>query len=357
MTDSAMDQSVPTAPLMSLTPDGALVGPASMPPDQVLQALQLMLTSRALDELAIKLQRLKRIALYAPVEGQEAAVVGPAMALDPDRDWMVPASREQPAMLRHGLPLANLLAGYMGRSDFAGIPEAVRLLPRQQAIAAQLPHAAGLAWALKLRRERAVVLAFCGDGASSEGDFHEALNLAGVTRVPLVVVLVNNRYAISTPLRKQTAASSLAERARGYGFPGVLVDGNDVFATHAATLAAVERALEGEGPTLVECLTYRMGFHNTSDNPDEYRDRAELELARTLDPVARLRRYSERTGLARADEIARMDSEIRADLNQLYREVSARPGPDPRSIFRHAYSDPPARVREQERAIFGEGSG
>lgn len=325
-----------------------------MGPGQTLEALRLMLTSRAIDDLAIKLQRLKRIGLYAPVEGQEAAVVGPAMALDPKRDWMVPASREQPAMLRHGLPLSHLLAGYMGRPDFAGIPNEVRLLPRQQAIGAQLPHAAGLAWALKLRRERAVVLVYCGDGASSEGDFHEALNLAGVTGVPLVVVVVNNRYAISTPIHKQTAASSLADRARGYGFPGILVDGNDVVASHAATLAAVEHALNGGGPSLIECRTYRVGFHNTSDNPHEYREDSEVALARTLDPLARLRRYAIRTGMVGEDGLARMEEDAQAEVNDAYREVASRPGPDPRSIFRFAYVEPPPRVRAQEREIFGE---
>src|ERR1019366_4375588 len=172
--------------------DGVASGDAPMSREQVLEAYRLMLQSQAIDDLAIKLQRLKRVGLYAPVQGQEAAVVGSALALDPRRDWLVPASREQPAMIRHGLPLVNFFAGYMGRLDSAGIPEGVKLLPRQQAIAAQLPHAAGLAWAMKLRKERAAVMVYCGDGASSEGDFHESLNLAGVMHVPLVVVVINN---------------------------------------------------------------------------------------------------------------------------------------------------------------------
>ena len=176
-----------------------------MKPAQVVEALRLMMLSRALDDLCTKLQRMQRIGLYAPVHGQEAAVVGTALALDPRRDWMVPASREQPAMLQHGLPLEKLFASYMGRLDAAAIPEEVKLLPRQQSIGTQLPHAAGLAWAVNLRREQAAVMVYCGDGASSEGDFHEACNLAGVMKLPLIIVLINNSYAISTPIRLQTA--------------------------------------------------------------------------------------------------------------------------------------------------------
>ena len=193
-------------PLARLKPDGSVEGKSPMSDALIREALRLMLQSRALDDLAIKLQRLKRIGLYAPVLGQEAAVIGSAMALDPTRDWLVPASREQPAMIRHGLPLENMFASYMGRLDHAAIPPGVKLLPRQQAIGAQLPHAAGLAWALQLQRIHAVAMVYCGDGASSEGDFHEALNLAGVMGAPLVVVIINNQYAISTPFQKQTAA-------------------------------------------------------------------------------------------------------------------------------------------------------
>ena len=193
-------------PLQRLNADGQVDGAVPMRSDQILEAYRLMVQSRAIDDLATKLQRLKRVGLYAPVHGQEAAVVGSAMALDPHRDWMVPASREQPAMIRHGLPLINFFAGYMGRLNHAEIPHGVKLLPRQQAIGAQLPHAAGLAWAMKLRHEHAAVMVYCGDGASSEGDFHESLNLAGVMRVPLVIVVINNQYAISTPFHKQTAA-------------------------------------------------------------------------------------------------------------------------------------------------------
>ena len=329
--------------------DGTASGDAPMSREQVLEAYRLMLQSQAIDDLAIKLQRLKRVGLYAPVQGQEAAVVGSALALDPRRDWLVPASREQPAMIRHGLPLVNFFAGYMGRLDSAGIPEGVKLLPRQQAIAAQLPHAAGLAWAMKLRKERAAVMVYCGDGASSEGDFHESLNLAGVMHVPLVVVVINNQYAISTPFHKQTAAQSLASRAIGYGMPGIAVDGNDLFAVYAASDDAVRRALDGGGPTLIECRTYRVGFHNTSDNPNDYREQEEVSAALADDPTTRVERYVLAQDLLSPGAMTQLKVEIRAELDAVQRSVADLPRPEADFIFQNVYDVLPART-EQQRA-------
>jgi len=338
-----------------LNPDGSADGTSPMSPGQLHEALRLMLQSHAIDELAIKLQRLKRIGLYAPVTGQEAAVVGSSMALDPHRDWMVPASREQPAMLRHGLPLENFFAAYMGRLDFAAIPPGIKLLPRQQAIGAQLPQAAGLAWAVKLRHERAVTMVYCGDGASSEGDFHESLNLAGVMRAPLVIVIINNRYAISVPFHKQTAAASLADRAVGYGMPGISVDGDDLFAVYSASAGAVARALEGQGPTLIECRTYRVGFHNTSDNPNDYRDSAEVQAARDHDPIGRLERYVVAQGLMTLGDLADLKEEIRAELDTVQRHVASLPRPEPDFIFQHVYEQLPTRLEHQRADLRGTG--
>lgn len=318
-----------------------------MSSQQVLEALRLMLLSRAVDDRLIKLQRMGRVGVYGPVHGQEAAVIGSAMALDPQRDWMVPASREHPAMLRHGLPLKNMFATYMGNFDAAAIPDGVRLLPRQQSIGAQLPHAAGLAWALKLRQIRGVVAVYFGEGASSEGDFHEASNLAGVMRVPLVMLLINNHYAISTPASRQSAAPSLARRAEGYGFPGFVVDGNDLLAVYATTLEAVNRALEGEGPTLIECRTYRMGFHNTSDNPKEYRDLNEVTEAERRDPIERVRRYATREGFWSAEKEAITTEAIRAEIDAAQAGVEALPRPGAAAIFNHVYESLPPRLEQQ----------
>jgi pyruvate dehydrogenase E1 component alpha subunit len=335
--------------------DGRLRRRSPMSAEQVIEALRLMLLSRAIDERFTKLQRMGRVRLYTPVLGQEAAVVGSAMALEPDRDWMVPASREQPAMLRHGLPLKNLFATFMGKLDRTAIPPSVNLLPRQQSIGAQLPHAVGLAWALKLRRIRTVVAVYFGEGASSEGDFHEALNLAGVMQVPLIFLLINNQYAISTPVRKQSAALNFASRAQGYGFPGVLVDGNDLLGVYAATVDAVERALAGSGPTLIELKTYRIGFHNTSDNPNEYREQAEVAAAMELDPIERVRRYALRTGFWSADREAALIEDIQSEIETTQRLVESFPQPGAEAVFDHVYETPPRRLQQQRAEALGGG--
>ncbi|GAA1135999.1 pyruvate dehydrogenase (acetyl-transferring) E1 component subunit alpha [Nocardioides aquiterrae] len=328
-------------PLRFLGPDGGLVRPdLPRPPDDLLgEALRLMLLSRALDQKCTSLHRQGRLGLYAPVLGQEAAVVGSHLAIDPATDWLVPASREQPAMLRHGWPLDRLLASLLGRIDAARIPDHVRMLPRQQSIASQLPHAAGIAWATAIRGLDGVTLAYCGDGATSEGDFHEACNLAGVMGVPLVLVVINNQYAISTPVSRQTRAIRLAHRARGYGFPGVAVDGDDLFAVHEVTRQAVERARAGGGPTMIEAVTYRMSFHNTSDNPSLYRDPSEEAEAGLRDPVARLVAYATGAGLMTPDAIDVVEAEVRAEVAAALDLALSYPAPGPEEIFRHVFSD------------------
>ena len=334
-----------------LDSEGNLHGTCPMSSEQITEALRLMLLSRMLDERLTKLQRLGRVGLYGPVHGQEAAVVAPAMALDKNRDWIVPASREQPAMLHHGLPLVNLFAAYMGRIDDAAIPADVKLLPRQQAIGAQLPHAVGLAWALKLRRLAGVVVVYFGEGASSEGDFHEAANLAGVMRVPLLFVLINNQYAISTPAHKQSASLNLAIRAQGYGFPGISVDGNDLLGVYAASTEGVERALSGGGPSLIECRTYRVGFHNTSDNPKDYRDEAEVRAAIERDPIERIRKFATRSGWWNADLEAKTLSELSTEIDTAQESAERLSRPGPTAIFDHVYAFPPARLLQQRAAL------
>lgn len=323
-----------------LAPDGTLVDPGTPPADDLVrEGLRLMLLSRALDERCTTLHRQGRLGLYAPVHGQEAAVVGSHLAVDPAVDWLVPASREQPAMLRHGWPLERLLASLLGRIEAARIPDDVLMLPRQQSIATQLPHAVGLAWASSIRGLPGVTLVYCGDGATSEGDFHEACNLAGVMGVPVVVVVINNQYAISTPYSSQTRAARLADRAQGYGFPGVAVDGNDLLAVHEVTRQAVQRARDGLGPTLVEAVTYRMGFHNTSDNPALYRDRAEVLEAGRRDPVARLSAYAVGAGLLDQDEIVAQEHEVRSEVDAALRRALAFAPPDPEEARRHVFGD------------------
>src|ERR1700694_515034 len=247
-----------------LKPDGSLVAGARprMDDEFLLEGLHWMMMSRAYDQRIPAPQRQGRFGVFPPALGQEASVVGSALALDPIRDWIVPQYREAMALVHHGYPLERLAALGMGRSpDAARIPDGVNVLPTQIALAAQLPHATGLAWGLKLQGTDAVVMAYLGDGGSSEGDFHEALNLAGIQKVPIVFFMQNNQFAISTPRSMQSATKSFTLRAAGYGFSGVEVDGNGVLAVYDVASQAVERARGGDGPTLIESITYRMGLH------------------------------------------------------------------------------------------------
>jgi pyruvate dehydrogenase E1 component alpha subunit len=340
------------APTQILAPDGSVPDGYRRPlPDgELLAAYRLMLLSRRVDERAFNLQRQGRLGVFSPVNGQEASVIGSAFALDPMRDWVVPQYRELPAMLRQGYTLERFLLYCMGNPEGNHMPEGVNLLPIQISLAAQIPHAVGLAWGLRHQGFDGVVCVYFGDGASSEGDFHEACNLAGVRRAPVIFFLQNNRWAISTPVSKQTAGS-FAARAAGYGFPGELLDGNDFFAVHEATARAVARGRAGEGPTLIESLTYRMGPHNTADDPTRYVDPEELEAHRALDPVVRLRGFLLDADLLSDELEQRMRAEIEAELAAALAAAEARGPGRTEQIFDHVYAHPPARLDEQRRAL------
>jgi pyruvate dehydrogenase E1 component alpha subunit len=315
--------------------------------EALLGAWRAMLFSRVCDERCVSLQRQGRLGVFSAVAGEEAAVIGSAWALEPARDWVVPQYRELPAMLRQGYRLEQALHYYRGNPAGSRMDDGVRMLPFQISLAAQIPHAVGLAWGLRHQGLDGVVMVYFGDGASSEGDAHEALNLAGVRRAPVVFVLKNNGWAISTPVHKQTAALSLAARAAGYGIAGELVDGNDLFAMHDACSRAVARARAGEGPTLIEARTYRLGPHNTADDPKRYVDPAELEERRALEPLARVRAYLEACGLADAASEGRLTEELRAEFDAAVAAVEAAPAPGSEALFEHAYARPPARVERQ----------
>ncbi|TAM78269.1 pyruvate dehydrogenase (acetyl-transferring) E1 component subunit alpha [bacterium] len=306
-----------------------------------------MMLSRAVDDKGVSLQRQGRFGTFSTVKGQEASVVGSAVALDPSRDWVVPQYRELPALLRQGLPLEHFILYYQGHPAGGRIPEGVRLLPIQISIAAQLPHAVGLAWGLALQGSDAVVLAYFGDGASSEGDFHEACNLAGVVRAPVIFFLQNNGWAISTPRSRQSSARTLAERAPGYGFDGVVVDGNDLFAVYAATSQAVERARAGRGPTLIESQTYRFGAHNTADDPTRYGHGDTLSGWIERDPVTRVQRYLAARGQW-SDEIeVQVRHGIAATIDGALAAARSVPPPAAADLFTHTYAElTPRQVRQ-----------
>jgi pyruvate dehydrogenase E1 component alpha subunit len=313
----------------------------------LLVALRWMMKSRLYDSRVIGLQRQGQFGVYSPGTGQEASIIGSAMAVDPTRDWIVPQYRELMATVHHGLPLEVISAQYLGKIAPARIPDGVKVLPSQVSIAAQLPQATGLAWGLRLRGEDSVVLTYVGDGGSSEGDFHEALNLAGIKRAPIVFFLSNNQWAISTPRSVQTAASSFALRAAGYGFEGVQVDGNDVMAVYDVAVGAVERARAGGGPTLIEAVTYRMGFHNTTDNPSKYQDPKEYEAARARDPIERVQKYLASLGLWDQKREVELTEEVRQENEAALQLAGATAAPSAADLFANIYEHPPERVLQQ----------
>ncbi len=342
----------PISPLRFLEPNGTLLKGCVSPLDdeQMLRALRLMMLSRAFDQRGISLHRQGRFGTFSPVLGQEASVVGSAFALDPSRDWVVPQYRELPALLHHGLPLENFILYFNGHPAGAAIPDGVRLLPIQISLAAQLPHAVGLAWGLQLQSIDGVVLTYFGDGASSEGDFHEACNLAGIVKAPVIFFLQNNGWAISTPRAKQSAARTFAERAPGYGFDGVVVDGNDLLAVYEVTKTAVDRARRDGGPTLIESQTYRLGAHNTSDDPTRYIASDVVDTWKEFDPILRVQRYLAARGRWNENTASDFQSEISGVIDQALIAANSVPAPTTADLFRHTYADLTERQVRQLRA-------
>jgi pyruvate dehydrogenase E1 component alpha subunit len=342
--------------LQLLAEDGSPAGGPlpNLSPERLREALRWMKVGRVFDARAIALQRQGKSLTYAGMHGQEAALVGSALALDPTRDWICPQYRESLALAIHGFPLARFFLYLRGHPVGGALPDGVKILPVQISVAQQITHAVGLAWGLKLQGKDGAVLAYFGDGATSEGAFHEGANFAGVMGAPVVLFCQNNGWAISTPRARQTAARTLAEKAGGYGFPGIQVDGNDLFAVYSATREAVERARSGDGPTLIEAVTYRLGAHTTADDPTRYVPPDELDRHTRRDPLARLAAYLTREGLLDDATEAALDEEARTIVAAAYAEADATPEPPDDGFFDHIYASPPPRL-EQQRAEYNAG--
>ena len=287
----------------------------------------------------------------APTDGGEAAVVGTAQALVPELDWVIGQYREAPCLTRFSDEVARRHVWYvMGLPQGGHIPEPIRVWPPQISLGAQIPHAVGLAWAMKLKGEPGVVAVFFGDGASSEGDFYEAANMAGVLKVPVLFMCVNNGWAISTPVSKQTAASSFADKAAAFGFPGVQVDGTDATAVFEAAAAARARAVAGDGPTLIECTTYRLGPHTTADDPTRYVPADDLAAAKRRDPVLVLRGVCEERGLWDDDRQAAQEAAALALMDDFVASGEA-VAVEPTHFFEHVYGEPTPRLARQRAAM------
>ncbi len=339
-------------PLRILEPDGTTKRPDLVPTDTTLieHLYKQMRRIRYFDDRAVILQRQGLLGVYPIYGGQEATQTACALALEPG-DWLAPTYRETGAALAFGLPMSQAILCWRYRIQGFQSPD-LRLLPFYIPIANQFPHITGLAMASKLRGESSVALGFIGDGGSSEGDFHVGLNFAGVFGVPAVFVVTNNGWAISVPTAKQTAAKSIASRGEGYGLPGIQVDGNDVLAVHHVTREAVNRARQGDGPTLIEAMTYRIKPHTTSDDPGRYRSETEaLVWSDERAPLRRMRLFMERHGLWDEQRETAWLEEIETELQQALELANAAREPEAWETLEHVYNTPTPTLLEDMRAL------
>ena len=315
-----------------------------------------MVQMRAFDDKALKLQRQGRMGTWPPIRGQEAVQVGVGRAMA-ESDWLIPAFREHGVMLLKGIPGHLIYAYWAGDERGSCFPEGVRCYPVAVPVGSQWQHGTGVGLSQKLRGEAAATVVFGGDGSTSEGDFHEALNCAGVFRVPTVFVIQNNQWAISVPLHQQTASETLAQKAHAYGIPGLQVDGNDVFAVYAAATEALDRARRGGGPTLIEAVTYRLGDHTTADDASRYRSDDEVAAWERRDPILRLRRHLELRGLWDDARQAELDEQSRAWVDEQVQALEGMPPQSHEDLFTHMYGDMPPHLREQMASLAEEVTG
>jgi pyruvate dehydrogenase E1 component alpha subunit len=301
---------------------------------------------RLADQRALMLQRQGRFGTYAPIWGQEACQVGSTYALRKG-DWVFPAFREIGAALMMGISLKNFFLYWMGNEMGSRAPEGINVMPVSVPVGTQTLHAVGAAWAAKLKGDPVVTLVFFGDGATSKGDFHEAMNFAGVFKTPTVFFCQNNQFAISVPRSLQTASKTIAQKAIAYGFDGIQVDGNDLFAVFGATKEAVEKARSGGGPTLIEGVTYRFGPHTTADDPTKYRTEEEMEPWKPLDPLVRLRLFLKEKGLWNEEVENKLNEEGQKEIDQAVRESEAVPTPGVEEIFASVFAEMTPPLKEQ----------
>ncbi|MFC1822390.1 pyruvate dehydrogenase (acetyl-transferring) E1 component subunit alpha [Thermodesulfobacteriota bacterium] len=319
-----------------------------IPADLLLKLYRAMLLGRRFDERLLNLQRQGRVGTFAPITGQEASQVGAVSVLRPT-DWMTPSFRETAAEIWRGKKMETVILSYGGYNEAALIDEPRNDLPVAIPVGSQILHAVGLAWAMKYRKKDDVAMAFFGDGATSEGDFHEGLNFAGVYQVPAVFVCQNNQWAISVPRSRQTHSKTLAQKALAYGIPGIQVDGNDILAVYIAAKEAVDRARSGKGPSMIECVTYRMMMHTTADDPKRYRTEKEVESWKKRDPLTRFEKYLTDKGLLSSKEVETLEAEIQEEIQAAVdrAEEQMKNFTDPLLMFEHTYAEMPPYLKEQ----------
>ncbi|UCF90642.1 MAG: pyruvate dehydrogenase (acetyl-transferring) E1 component subunit alpha [Desulfobacterales bacterium] len=324
----------------------------NLPAELLLRLFRFMVLARRFDERLLNLQRQGRIGTFPPIKGQEAAQLGAVAPLQPT-DWMVPAFREAAAEFWRGRPLSSVIVYNNGFNEGGRIADDRNDFPISVPVGSQILHAVGIGWAIKYRQKKDVVMTFFGDGATSEGDFHEGLNFAAVFQAPVVFVCQNNQWAISVPLAKQTRSKTLAQKALAYGMPGIRVDGNDILAVYSAAREAVARARGGGGPTLIECVTYRLEMHTTADDPKKYRSEEEVEQWSQRDPLPRFQKYLIGKGLLSEEKVAAQEAEIAAEIQTAIEaaEVQMQKLGEPLDMFAHAYAAMPPYLKVQKEEL------
>ncbi len=334
-----------------LDPDGKVVNKDYEPKiddDTLLKMYKTMVLARIADTKALQYQRQGRMLTFAPVMGQEGAQVGP-LAASKQKDWLVQAFREMAALLYKGAPLKQLYLYWYG-NEMGSRFDDLNILPVNVPIGSQISHAAGIAYASKLKKRDESVIAFIGDGGTAHGEFHEGLNFAAVYDLPVVTIIQNNQYAISTPRSMASKAKTLAQKAVGYGIPGVQVDGNDPLAMYAATKEALKRAKEGKGPTLIEAVTYRLGPHTTSDDPSIYRSEEEVKEWQAKDPITRFRKYLSNRKLWNKDKEEALQEEYKKFVADTFKEVEKMPLPTADEVFDYTYANMTEELKKQKEA-------
>jgi pyruvate dehydrogenase E1 component alpha subunit len=315
-----------------------------------------MLRLRILDQRMLTLQRQGRIGFYGTATGEEAAIIGSAYALQKD-DWIFPALRQGGAALLRGYPLVEYISQCMGnaadKTKGRQMPSHYCYRPANfvswsSCIGTQIPHAVGAAWAMKIKGDKNVAVGYMGDGATSQGDFHVAMNFAGVYKIPVVFFCQNNQWSISVNIKQQTASESIAIKAEAYGFKGVTVDGNDVLAVYSATKDAVDNARAGNGPGFVEAVTYRMGAHSSSDDPRLYRQDEEVEEWKRKDPINRLLKYLEQLGYWSSSEQEALEERLTQEILDAVAEAEKIGPPPLETLFEDVYSEMLPNLKEQK---------
>jgi len=320
--------------------------------DEIKIIYETMVLVRTFDQKAFNMQRQGRIGTYIQFKGQEACQVGCPLALKDD-DWIFPMYRDSGMLIVRKQPIMQVLQYWSGDERGQKAPEGVNNFPISIPVGTQTPHAMGAAWGAKLRKTKQVAVASLGDGATSRGDFHDALNFAGVFQLPAIFLCQNNQFAISVPVEKQTHSSTIAQKAIAYGISGIQVDGNDVFAVYRAVKNAADKARKGQGPTLIECVTYRLADHSTSDDAKRYRTDEEHRKWEKKDPVDRLEKFLRKKGLLDDKYKEKVLQGVKDKIEEEVEKYEEIKDPDPKDMFKYVFKELTLRQQEEMKDMFG----